>query len=183
MRIHSDRSLEPAQYERRGLEEIVGIVVHRIEVSQEDPGYQDSVTDTIRFFREHEIGVRATGGAMPYPILVLKTGEVVQTLPLNRVTPHAKAHNPTTIGVACIGDFRDSSPSEEQYQGLVLTCASLLNQLSLGVEVLVAHDELTGGSSDPDKECPGRGLCMDALRREIKVALKIGNLVSFSCAD
>lgn len=180
MWVKKDDLLDGSGHKRREIEGIVGVVVHRIEVSQEDPTYEDSVSDTARFFLEHEVGVRATGGAMPYPVLVLKTGEVVQTLPLDRVTPHAKAHNPTTVGVACIGDFREAPPSAPQYEALVLTCASLLHQLGLGVEALAGHDELSGGSSDPEKECPGRGLGMEGLRRETEKALEVGAFAHFT---
>ena len=167
MFVRKETSLEWESYARRDVTTIGGIVVHRIEVSQEDPGYSDSVEDTARFFREHEVGVKATGGEMPYPILILPDGEIVQALPLDRITPHARSHNPSSIGVACIGDFRKKPPEEEQYRALVVACASLLQQLKLDVQTLVGHDELVGGSSDPDKECPGRGNSMVHLREEV----------------
>src|SRR5687768_13590535 len=95
----------------RARAEVTGVVVHRIEVSQEDATYGDTPVEVARFFRDHPIGVKATGGDMPYPILIAPDGSVTQTMPLGRVSPHAVKHNPSTVGVACIGDFRGRPPS------------------------------------------------------------------------
>src|SRR6185437_10827922 len=76
------------------------IIVHRIEVSQEDATYSDAPADVARFFLQHPIGVKATGGAMPYPLLIDARGTCTQTLPLRVVTPHARHYNPQSFGVA-----------------------------------------------------------------------------------
>lgn len=153
--------------ETRTRKEITGLVIHRIEVSQEDPSFHDSPEEIARFFREHPIGVEATGGAMPYPLLIAPDGAVTQTLPLLQIAPHAAAHNPMTIGVGLVGDFRRVPPSAAQRRSLVQVCATLLVQLRLDCAAVYGHDELQHGSRDPDKECPGRMLPMAELRREI----------------
>ena len=150
---------------------ITGVVVHRIEVSQEDPAFHDNPSEVVRFFRTHPTGVRATGGKMPYPLLIEADGTLTQLLPLGRVTPHARSHNPTTIGVACLGDFRRESPPALQRATLVAVCTELLHALDVGSERLFGHDELVGGSADPNKECPGRHLSMIVLRADVEQAL------------
>ncbi|MEL6338771.1 MAG: peptidoglycan recognition family protein [Myxococcota bacterium] len=153
--------------ERRERASIQLLVVHRIEVSQEDSSYGDTAEEVARFFRMHPVGVQATGGAMPYPILVERGGHIVQTVPLDRVTPHARAYNATSIGLSCIGDFRWRHPEPAQYRGLVDLCAALCRALSLSSGAIKAHDELSGGSHDPDKQCPGGNLPLDVLRSDV----------------
>lgn len=155
----------------RARETVSGIVIHRIEVSQEDPSYGDGPADVIRFFCEHPTGLKATGGAMPYPLLVDSLGQVTQCVPLGRITPHAAAHNPTTIGVAAVGDFRSCAPSTAQLEALVQTSAALARVLGLGADAVFGHDELAGGSRTPDKVCPGDQLSMPMLRRRIGEAM------------
>lgn len=154
--------------------DVHGIVVHRIEVSQEDASFSDRPEDVVRFFREHPIGLQATSGDMPYPVLVTREGEVVQTVPLSRVTPHARSYNPTTIGVACIGDFRREAPTTSQREALLAVCAGLLASLGVGPEALHSHDSLHGGSHDPAKICPGPNLSMTQLKDDVARLLAAG---------
>lgn len=161
-------------YPERISEDIRGVVVHRIEVSQEDPAFADTPADIERFFADHPVGREATGGRMPYAILVDADGRVTQTVPLARVTPHARQHNPSTVGVACIGDFRARPPSRAQRQSLVRVCADLLSRFSLEPSALVGHDELSGASADPNKICPGAELNMNELRRDVAATQATG---------
>jgi hypothetical protein len=151
--------------------DIEALVVHRIEVSQEDALFGDTPAEVARFFLEHPMGVKATGGVMPYPLLIAASGVVTQTVPLLRVTPHARAHNPRSLGVGLIGDFRQRPPPAPQRQALVELCAELLMALSLVPAAIVGHDELAGGSVDPDKECPGRFLPLEPLRIDVAGAM------------
>lgn len=161
---------EVGTYQARKAEDIRAVVVHHIEVSQEDPAFADTPADIERFFAEHPVGRTATGGRMPYPILIDASGKVTQTVPLVRITPHAKRHNPSTVGVACVGDFRGRGPTVAQREALVNVCADLLAHFALDATALVGHDELSGASSDPTKECPGAGLVMATLRRDVTAA-------------
>lgn len=149
-------------------EPIDRIIVHRIEVSQEDESFGDDPREIARFFREHPIGVKATGGSMPYPLVIERDGRITQTLPLDIASPHAKAYNQRAIGVACVGDFRTAAPSVAQYGALVSLCCDLLNRLHLDAEAIRGHDGLDGASSDPDKECPGRALSLPKLRSAVR---------------
>jgi hypothetical protein len=158
-------------YAIREKQNIVGVVVHRIEVSQEDSTFDDNPLEVLRFFQVHPVGIAATGGKMPYPLLIERSGALTQLVPLSRVTPHAKSHNPTTIGVACLGDFRRASPTPAQRQMLVAVSAELLHALGQRTQSLFGHDELAGASADPNKECPGRHLSMNELRADVERAL------------
>jgi hypothetical protein len=151
--------------------DVTGIIVHRIEVSQEDASYADTPEDVARFFRDHPIGMKATGGDMPYPLLIARDGEVTQTVPLRFITPHAKAHNPRSIGVGVIGDFRSVRPTPAQRAATIAVCAALLGYFGLAASAISGHDELQGGSSDPEKICPGPGLLPSDVRDEVRTFL------------
>ena len=161
-----------AAYPVRTRADCTGVVVHRIEVSQEDAAFSDTPTDVVRFFLEQPIGRKATGGKMPYPILVEADGTLTGILPLSCVTPHARAYNPTTIGVGCIGDFRRAPLTAAARAALVPLLAELLHAIGRTSDDLFGHDELAGGSADPEKECPGRFLGMAALRQEVRAAMR-----------
>lgn len=163
---------------------VCGVVVHRIEVSQEDPAYGDAPTEVARFFREHPIGVRATGGQMPYAVLIEPDGTVTQALPLTRVAPHAVRQSPTTVGVGVIGDFRHRPPSEAQRAALRQVLVGLARQLGCAADAIAGHDELPGASRDPDKICPGSHLSLQVLRAEVAQALAAGEGgPTFYCED
>jgi hypothetical protein len=163
-----------SQGDKRCATNIDRIIVHRIEVSQEDPTFGDHPAEVIRFFATHPIGQKATGGKMPYPLLVDPSGVITQCLPLGVVSMHARKFNQRSIGVALVGDFRTRAPSAAQRQTLVWLGAHLLHRLQLPVEAVCGHDGLDGGSTDPDKECPGRYLPMASLRADIAAALAVG---------
>lgn len=166
----------------REFTDVNSVVVHRIEVSQEDPSYSDTAAGVARFFAEHEVGRQATGGQMPYPILIAADGSVVQTLPLDRVAPHARSHNVSGIGVGCLGDFREREPPAAQLNALVEVCASLCRSFTIKPDAVSGHDELIDASHDPDKECPGRTISMDGLRSRVAEAMTDGAKLRF-CWD
>lgn len=151
----------------RAAGQISEVVVHRIAVSQEDPAFQDTPQEVARFFAEHPIGVAATGGAMPYPLLVGPSGALVQTLALRLIAPHARAHNCQALGLGVIGDFRHQPPPPRQYAAVVQMCAAVLQCFGLSPAALMAHDVLLEGTADPNKICPGAHLPMDTLRRDV----------------
>jgi N-acetyl-anhydromuramyl-L-alanine amidase AmpD len=71
------------------------------------------------------------------------------------------------IAVAALGDFRSRAPHMPQWAGLTLLCCHLAAKYRISPLSVVGHDEIPGGSSDPDKQCPGRYLNMDFLRKSI----------------
>lgn len=143
------------------------IIVHRIAVSQEDPTFADEADQTLRFFATHPVGRAATGGAMPYPLLVDPRGGLWQTQRLLAVTPHAARYNSTSLGVAAIGDFRARPPAPRQMRALVALLAHLLEALGADEAQLHGHDGLVGASRQPDKICPGQHLPIPALRAAV----------------
>ncbi|MEE8409324.1 MAG: peptidoglycan recognition family protein [Myxococcota bacterium] len=159
-------------YKPRKPDDITGVVVHRIEVSQEDVDYADTPVDIIRFFRDHPTGVEATGGKMPYPILIAADGTVTQTVPLGCITPHAKAHNADKIGVACIGDFRNQRLPAAQRRGFIRVVTDVMRLCNLEATCLHGHDELSDASEDPDKECPGHAMDLPWLRDSIAMSVE-----------
>ncbi len=169
-----EQALGVERLKSRALADVTGVIVHRIEVSQEDPSYGDTPSEVARFFREHPVGLKATGGDMPYPLLVERDGQVTQTVPLRFVTPHAKAHNVRSVGVGVIGDFRNALPLPRQRAAAIAVCAALLTRFNLAVEAISGHDELQGGSNDPDKICPGSGLAPADVRDEVRALLATG---------
>jgi hypothetical protein len=109
---------------------------------------------------------KATGGRMPYHLVILPNGIIEQAAPLDAVTPHARSWNHVAIGVAVIGDFRNETPSIEQWDALrklAHTCSGWLG----GRLAVKGHDELAEARADKSKGCPGKGLDMEALRAEI----------------
>lgn len=158
---------------RRQQADIRAVVIHRIQVSLEASDFDDSPAEIARFFREHPLGRSATGGDMPYPVLIDPDGRVLQTVPLRYITPHARHLNPTSIGLACIGDFRATPMASQQQQSLVNVCTAAVRAFALDAQAVVGHDELGGsGTRDPDKECPGRHVSMDALREAVHLHLQ-----------
>lgn len=137
------------------MRDIHWIVLHRIKVSH--VGYEDSPDGIREFFRSHPDGKKATGGAYPYHYTIDSTGEIHETEPVEKATPHAAGHNNESIAVAVIGDFRgDVKPTWQQLIAAVYHCAALLEKYPEAE--IVGHSDLRHGSSDPNKECPGSGM-------------------------
>jgi hypothetical protein len=136
------------------------VAVHRIG-GPELPGVHDAA-GVARFARTQP----KLGRQMPYTFVIATDGTTEQALPIDEHGPHAASWNQAAIGVACLGDFRKTAPSNEQWAA----CADLVAALVfwLGPETLVrGHDELPGGSADASKQCPGPLWDMGKFRREV----------------
>lgn len=142
------------------------IVIHRVgkdRVTGADLG-DDGVTIAKRFVEDPAIA-RYTGAENPYHFYVGKDGTIWQTLRVFDMGAHARRWNKQAVGVAAIGDFRSEAPSLRQFVSLQWLVTMLGWGLTLDpARVLKRHDELPGGSSDPNKECPGKFLDVDLLR-------------------
>lgn len=134
------------------------IVVHRCELGE-------TAEEVARGFRQ----VAATGGEMPYTFVLGRHGLVEQALRIQDVGPHARRWNTQGIGISLVGDFREQEPTSSQWMSLVALCHILSGWVD-GPNAIYGHDELEGGSSDPNKECPGKHLSMDTLRYEVREA-------------
>lgn len=119
--------------------------VHRIDVGE-------TAAEISKRFRTDLASY--TGGEMPYPLILRRDGAWEQALRLYDYAPHARRWSRKAIGLGVVGDFRKHWPTVEQEIGLY-EMLQPLRDLFGGPEKIVAHEELPGSSSDPDKACPG----------------------------
>jgi hypothetical protein len=131
---------------------------------------------------------KATGKEVPYTFMIggdlgdpQWNGVVWQTLPIYDIGKHARRWSERCVGIGVIGDARIKPPSRKQRDALIDLCVELCLLFDidpLGVDedthlpYLVAHDELPGGSKDPDKLCPGDLLPMNEVRRDVASTIK-----------
>ncbi len=155
----ADRTLQCAspRTRPRKVEKIDLIVIHRCDIAED-------AVQTARVFIDDPAMKQYTGGMMPYTFYICKNGIIEQALPVGDLTPHARRWNARGLGVALSGDFREDRPTQAQMRALVMFCRMWSG---MGIEQIKGHDELAGGSIDPDKSCPGRFLNMNQLRREV----------------
>jgi len=136
------------------------IMVHRCTMGETAEAVAEGYR-TVRGARE------ATGGKMPYAVVVYRDGTVVQSASLTDITPHAAAYNRRAIGVACIGDFRLSPPAQEQWDSLIWVLHRLRDWSGHRLSVH-GHTEFTRATRDASKQCPGRHLSMALVRDAVE---------------
>lgn len=143
-----DRSAElfDGKRDKREIEQIKGIALHRIDVGSDAKEIRD-------FFVDGDGGLY-TGNQMPYTFVIGEFGIIEQVLDLHEVGPHALRWSVPMVSIAFIGDFRKNSPSKAQFEAGIELCTDLC--LYLGKRDIRGHDELPGGSKDPSKQCPGK---------------------------
>lgn len=112
-----------------------------------------------------------TGGKFPYHFVISKFGQIWQCVPLDRVAPHAQVWNERSVAVAFIGDQRVEILTPQARAAGILLMHRLLGTIGLGTAAVRAHDELEGGSSDPNKQCPGEHFYIDDFRRDLAFGL------------
>lgn len=156
----------------RDLSAITTLAIHRVGIDklQNLVLGLDAVAICQRFISDPEVA-KYTGAEVPYTFIIGGEhgdydGLIWQCLPISDVGAHARRWSTPAVGIACVGDFRVDPPSEAQRDSLVALC-SVLEDCFGDLEIR-GHDELKGGSSDPNKKCPGDKLHMGALRRDIK---------------
>jgi hypothetical protein len=162
-RDRSYQAIDPAR--------LAALVIHRI--SLEALGIPDEHLDgpamCAAFQDPRKVG-GYTGNENPYAALVrCPEGVIDQCTPLLEVGKHAAAWNERAIGVAVAGDFRKRQPHDRQWHNAVLLAAVLSQAFDLRI---VGHDELAGGSRDPDKRCPGPLWPMDRFRVQVREVIK-----------
>lgn len=144
------------------------VVVHRCSLGA-------TAEEIATVYAQHPDIGPLTAFQMPYTIVV-GPNEIEQALRLGDYGPHALAWS-SGIGIAVVGDFRERPPSQWQYDALLQVCHTLSGWIG-GAERIFGHDELEGGSRDPDKRCPGAALDMDRLRADVRAA----DLARVECA-
>jgi len=137
-----------------------GEVIHRWSIDGADA---KSIADIERT-------MPALGSRMTYTFVVRPHGLIEQALPLDVLGWHAKGYSRTWVGIVCVGDFRHHPMPPVQYDSLVDLLA-MLSQRRGSINVR-GHDQLDGGSADPNKECPGRLLSIPDLHESVKLWLR-----------
>ncbi len=150
------------------------IAVHRLTLSYYDkqanpnPIPDDELTGHLiidRFTDESGSLGAVTGYRPPYHLAVFPDGHIEQMLPLAVKGAHAKNYNWRSWGLAVIGDFRKSPPTDAQVKSLIELCRVLAIAKDGGCEI-AGHTELPGSSGDPDKVCPGPHMPLGRVRSE-----------------
>lgn len=186
----------PRDYKRvkKNLANQCRFVVHRIDFSEDDGGngywrdvkpvpcaFLTGETVIQRFADKRRVKPlekdwrdrpgRYTSGKTPYTFLGKWNGGADQLLPLSEYGPHAMRWSWSGVAYAVAGDFRyeKDEPTKEQWADLVETAAIFCAWFQQPpTECLFGHTELPGGSTNPDKECPGPNLDMHRLRWEVE---------------
>lgn len=159
----------PKTYKRRTIDEIVGVMIHRVGKDFSPGATTDFGNTAEEICQEFTDGVAApyTGSKVPYSFIVEDDGRVAQCLPLSWVGPHALKMSRGWLSVALIGDFRYSSPSNEQFGSAVILVRSLLGAIGQGVGAVQGHTDVPGATSDSKKVCPGECLNLYELKSAI----------------
>lgn len=154
-----------AHFARRPLNIIDTIMIHRIGpvLGEVELPVTAPAAVIARAFSIHPewIGVPL----MPYHFIVPPRPRVLhpddfpniieQAAPLEYRTPHAKAWNRRAVGIALVGDFRDTAPEQWQRDAVAWICMRIMDVLRRRVQV-VGHTATPDATSDPTKDCPGK---------------------------
>jgi len=153
---------------------VTTVVIHRLSLAfkaEENPyPISDDQLDgpaVANTFKNKKMG---TGGRCPYHFLIRKDldATVEQMLPLGIMGTHALSKwNQQSFAVAMAGNTDTRECNKKQYDRLVELCR-VLCWVNGGLD-LKGHDELVGGSKNPNKRCPGKYLPMNTLREKVLV--------------
>lgn len=151
------------EFKRRHMDEVSGVVIHRI-----GPGgkYKDKYwpmttgAEIAEFFRNFE-----PIGKMAYTFVIREDGKVEQCLPLSYISPAGKILNRGFVHIALVGDFRKKPIAPKQAAALEALTLSLCR--TFGTRDVRGHMETKGASSDSKKECPGDRLNLAGLRETV----------------
>jgi N-acetyl-anhydromuramyl-L-alanine amidase AmpD len=146
------------------------VFVHRISLSQIAYGNPHPIADDLltgpelarRFLVSEALG---TGQRIPYHLLVRRDGDVDQMISLGRRGAHARGKNWCSWAVAIAGNTDEAPVSVKQWDALI-DVLWLLAGLHPELQI-VGHTEIPGTSGDPNKQCPGRHISMDSVRKAV----------------
>jgi len=93
-----------------------------------------------------------------YHFLCFPNGEVVQTRPLDKQGGHVKSFNDKSIGIALIGDYEKTEPSEVMWESLEGLTKSLQSQFNIPPENVITHAQASELMGLSGTLCPG--LCV-----------------------
>lgn len=111
--------------------------------------------------------------AIGYHFLIGKNGDIAYGRPINYIGAHCKTFNTHSIGICLIGNFEDETPTNEQYQSLVLLINHLRKYFINPYAKIYLHKNLNATL------CPGKNFSVDKLNkilnREDKKMLESAN--------
>ncbi len=138
------RSSDPGnQYPTRHLTQIRHLVIHHT-------GGEPTVTpQDIAAFHVNDPQHKWPG--IGFHFVIAPDGTIYQTNRLETACFHVAHHNLSTVGIAFVGRFDDSAPSEAQVRSGSSLLAWLLQEIHLPLDSIVGHQEFAG--QEPD--CPG----------------------------
>ena len=101
------------------------------------------------------VGHRGKGwGDIGYHFVVDRGGRVWEGRDIHLQGAHVKNHNEGNIGVCCLGNFDEQSPSDEQLESTERIVACLMQKYRVPVARVHSHQEWQGAHT----ACPGRSM-------------------------
>jgi hypothetical protein len=91
-------------------------------------------------------------GDIGYHFVVDRSGRVWQARPVSYQGAHVKHQNQANVGVLCLGNFEEQSPSRNQVRRLETLIVELRARYRVPVSRVYTHRELDS------TKCPGRNL-------------------------
>ncbi len=99
--------------------------------------------------------------------VLTKDGKVYEGRDIEKIGAHALGYNDNSIGIALIGNFEESEPSERQWQSLVKLISRNCRIFQIPVRwdhsSIYGHNELERSET----KCPGKFFDMNKLRRDV----------------
>ncbi len=143
MKVLSDLLVHPSRvYARRDPARVTTVVIH----------HSGSFSDTPHSMARFHVLSRNWAG-IAYHYVIMPDGQSFKTNPIGVVTYHARGANKRSIGVCCVGNYEESTPSPETIQAL----KELLAKIRLvmpQVQSVLGHKEVKGSQTS----CPGKFL-------------------------
>jgi len=92
------------------------------------------------FIARYHVETRKWPG-IGYHYFIDAEGKIYQTNPITVISNHTKGYNASSIGICLAGDLTAVLPTQAQIASLAHLCAYLLQQLGLGKEAIIGHQE------------------------------------------
>ena len=94
-------------------------------------------------------------------------GKIYDGRPIEMPGAHAFGHNKNSIGIAMIGNFDHSKPTDKQMATLSQLLVKLCGDYGLGADAIRGHRELEYAKT----ACPGKYVDMDSVRTAVTTSL------------
>ena len=91
-------------------------------------------------------------------------GEIQEGRPLWAVGAHARGGNQDSIGICLVGDFRDRTPTQAQFESLFRLTQKLIDDFRLKPTDVIAHSKVKTCST----VCPGGRFPLKELRQRLR---------------